>query len=375
MLPGLKQTIVNHLKNIPGWHTNQKYVIFESDDWGSIRMPSRKTFEALHSKGLDLTSGDSQRYNLYDSLATPEDLSSLYEVLQSVKDCKGNAAVFTPICLVANPDFQKIKESGFTTYYYEPFTETLKRYPGCESSFDLWKQGYEYKLFMPEFHGREHLNVTAWMKALRDGDPETRLAFEHGCWGFRHKLSHKISYQAAFDLDDISELECQKSIIEEGLILFNELHGYQASYFVPPNGPFNNYLERIAAENGIKFMSAAKIQHEVLGNGKTRRIFHYPGQKNRYRQTYITRNCFFEPSRPGKNWVDSCLSEIEIAFRLFKPAVVSTHRVNYIGVHDPSNRENGLKQLRMLLKIIVNKWPDVTFLTSTELGIKMVGKM
>ena len=35
-----KQTITHNLLNIPSWHTNRKIVVIESDDWGSMRMPS-----------------------------------------------------------------------------------------------------------------------------------------------------------------------------------------------------------------------------------------------------------------------------------------------------------------------------------------------
>ena len=51
-----------------------------------------------------------------------------------------------------------------------------------------------------------------------------------------------------------------------------------------------------------------------------------------------------------------------------KPAIISSHRVNYIGSLEPSNRSHGLHQLKKLLKQIVNKWNDVEFMTSAELG-------
>ncbi|MHB2153605.1 polysaccharide (de)acetylase [Calditrichota bacterium GD2] len=360
------QKIVKHLSNIPGLLINSKIIVFESDDWGSIRMPSLKVYETLKSKGLDLDSGDTSRYNQNDTLASADDLIALFEVLSKFKDSKGSNTVFTAISLVANPDFEKIRKNNFRRYYYEPFTQTLKRY-NREEAFQLWREGVEKHLFVPQFHGREHLNVPAWMRALQNNDQETRLAFDYGFWGFNRKSS-LVQYQAAFDLEASEDLEYQKGVIEEGLQLFKEIHSYAAEYFVPPNGPFNNSLEEIAAENGIKFMSAAKIQREALGSGKTRKVFHYLGQKNKYGQTYITRNCFFEPSLPGKNWVDSCLKDIEIAFRWKKPAVISTHRVNYIGSLNPKNRDNGLRQLDQLLTKIIKNWPDVEFMTSTELG-------
>ncbi|NTW32234.1 MAG: hypothetical protein HGB12_06370 [Bacteroidetes bacterium] len=33
--------------NIPGWRTDRKILVIESDDWGSIRMPSKETYSGL----------------------------------------------------------------------------------------------------------------------------------------------------------------------------------------------------------------------------------------------------------------------------------------------------------------------------------------
>jgi hypothetical protein len=367
----VRNTILRNLRNIPGWQTRKKLIVFESDDWGSIRMPSINSFERLEKSGLDLRSADAERYNLNDTLATSHDLESLFEVLSNAKDTNGNCAVFTPVTIVANPDFQKIIDSGFQEYFYEPFTLTLKRYPGCERSFDLWKEGIERKLFMPQMHGREHLNVSAWMKALQSGEENTLSAFKEGMWGFVPVKYPEVDYQAAFLLTNPGELEYQKSMITEGLQLFDKLFGYRAEYFVPPNGSFNNSLNKTLVENGIKFRSTSKIQNEPLGFDKWRKVYHYLGQKEKNGIRYITRNCFFEPSQEGKDWIDSCLNDIKIAFRWHKPAIISSHRLNYIGALNPVNRDNGLRQLSGLLKEIIRNWPDVEFVTTPQLGALM----
>lgn len=62
------------------------------------------------------------------------------------------------------------------------------------------------------------------------------------------------------------------------------------------------------------------------------------------------------------------MGQIEIAFRLKKPAHIGGHRVNYSGHIEPSSREFGLSQLKILLKEIVKEWPDVEFMTAVELG-------
>jgi hypothetical protein len=363
--------IIKNISNIPGWRTNPKIVVIESDDWGSIRMSSNESYNTLKKAGLSLDKGAGARYNKYETLASKEDLKHLFEVLKSVKDKNGSSAKMTAVSLVANPDFKKIKEDNFHNYYYEPFTKTLERY-GKHGAFALWQQGIKENIFIPEFHGREHLNIQAWLRALRQGDKEALLAFEYGIWGYNRKKG--IGFQAAFDLEFASDLEQQKQIVKEGLVLFEKLHGYQANFFVPPNGPINDQLEKTAAENGIKFMSTPKIQQEVLGEGRTKRHFRYLGKKNKHNQLYITRNAFFEPSGSRKDEVAICLKQIEMAFKYNKPAIISSHRVNFIGGLNEENRTTSLEQFSTLLKTIVKTWPEVEFMTSTELGLVIDNK-
>ena len=60
-----------------GWRTNRKIIVIESDDWGTVRMPSLKAFERLEKAGLDLVSRDGERYARTDTLASVSDLSML----------------------------------------------------------------------------------------------------------------------------------------------------------------------------------------------------------------------------------------------------------------------------------------------------------
>ncbi len=366
----LKNILIRNLSNIPGWRTRRRLVVIESDDWGSIRMPSNEVFENLSKAGIDLISDEGYRFNKYDTLATAEDLSSLFEALSIANDSNGRPAVLTPVSVVANPDFDKIQNADFTEYYYEPFTETLGKYPGCENSFALWKEGITKRLFVPQFHGREHLNVKVWMRALNSKNDKTLLTFRNSMWGIStvHDPDIRVELQAAYDFIDPEDLNYQKEVITSGLNLFQELFGYRATFFVPPNGPFSSKLEPVCSASGIKYLSTSKIQIEPIGNGETTRNLHRLGQKNGNGLTYLTRNCFFEPSQNGQDWVDSCLKDISVAFKWNKPAVISSHRVNYIGALHRENREKGLSQLSQLLKEIMKCWPNAEFITSQELG-------
>jgi hypothetical protein len=345
-------------------------VVIESDDWGSIRMPNSETINKLKNAGIDLLSDEGARFNRYDSLATSQDLGLLFELLNSIKDSTGRPVVITPVSVVANPNFDLIYESGFKKYFYEPFTETLKSYPGCAESYSLWKEGIAKRLFVPQFHGREHLNVQVWMRALQTGHKHTREAFNSGMWGIStaNDSDIRLELQAAFDFIESGDLEYQKEVISTGLDLFEELFGYQATHFVPPNGPFSKKLEKVCSNAGIRYLSRSKFQKEPIGMGHSRRKLYWLGKKGKNKLIYLTRNCFFEPSDEGKDWVKSCMAEIASAFKWYKPAIISSHRVNFIGALESNNRDNGLAQLETLLKDVMRVWPDTEFVTSEELG-------
>lgn len=367
--------ILSATRNIPGKRVKGKYIVFESDDWGSIRMPSLSAYQRLKQSGVNLGEGESLRYNISDTLADKEDFSELYSVLSRYRDQKGNHPIFTAISVVANPDFEAIEAQDYQAYLFEPFTKTLKRY-GKEDAIDMWRTGISQRLFVPEFHGREHLNVSTWLRALQAKDRDTLLAFKEKCWGIMNHLNHPhgIMYQAAFDLEMYEDIEYQIEVLQSGLKLFEDIHGYKASYFVPPNGPFNNELERVVAEEGVVYIGAAKIQREPLGEGRFRHRLHWLGQRNKHGQYYITRNAFFEPNAPGQDWLATCLADISDAFKWNKPAVISTHRTNYIGSLNKENRNHSLKLLEQLIREVIRRWPDVEFMPSGELGRLISGQ-
>lgn len=376
---GIKSALSVHLSNIPGWNTKRKIVVIESDDWGSIRMSSKQAFLNLQNAGIPV---DKNHYNLYDSLESNRDIEILFETLLKFKDKTGRHPVMTGVNVVANPDFEKIKANDFTEYFYEPYTETLKRYPAHDRVYSLWKEGIDERLFVPIFHGREHLNAQRWLRALKSRNKSTLIGFENGVTGIPRIGINGGSvpdFQAAFDLDTNADLVYMREVLQSGLDLFENLYNYRSKYFVPTNGPFNNSLEEDLYHLGVKYINTAKKQSEPLGEGKYQTNIRFLGKQNQWGQHYITRNCFFEPSSSGyerpsnTDWVNHCLREIEIAFRWHKPAVISTHRVNYIGFLHPENRERSLKKLEELLTAMLRRWPEIEFMTSVELGDLIAG--
>jgi len=363
-----KSFLASNLHQIPGWRTNRRIVVIESDDWGSIRIPSNEVYRELFKKGLKID----DYYNRNDSLATEHDLEELFAVLTLYKDRNGKNPVITANCLVANPDFERIKEDDFQNYYFETFTETLKKQKDCQNSFNLWKEGIKLGIFKPQFHGREHLNVALWMAALAKKHGDTHLAFKYGFWG--HETNYpdakRKHFMAAYDFNINSQLKGTKEIIKQGLQIFEDLFGYRSDSAVAPNFIWDPEIESTFSEYGVKYIQSQRKQFVPINNSRNyRNLPHYIGQRNSNSQIFLVRNAIFEPSsNTNIDWVSLCLRNISNSFFWKKPALISTHRVNFIGSIISENRKKNLTLFAGLLKEIIRRWPDVEFKSTDQLG-------
>lgn len=357
------------LLNLPGWHTHRKIVVIESDDWGSIRMPSREVYDALLAKGIRV---DNCHYCSNDSLETENDLSALFEVLNGVKDKNGNSAIITSNTVVANPDFDKIRASNFNEYHYKLISESYKDVEGCADSFELLKEGNEKGLLSIQSHGREHLNISRWMHYLQNDFPETRFAFEQEVYGLSTTITSekRKSFLPAFDFETTKEEAEVNEIAIDGLRIFKELFDFASESLIAPNYVWSQTLEKSIAEEGVKFIQGARMHTYRMPTGqKTSKRLRYFSKRNEFGQIDLVRNAYFEPSEnPQKDWVNSCISEISSAFFWKHPAVICAHRVNFMGGLNEKNRDDNLRLLKKLLNEIVKRWPDVEFMSSNQLG-------
>jgi len=337
-ISNLKHQLGRNIINLPGWRTNRRIVVIESDDWGSIRMPSKEVYQKFLDKGIQV---DKDPYCKYDCLATQEDLEALFIVLSSVKDKNGRHAILTANTIVANPDFEKIKASDFTKYYYEPFTETLKRSPKHFGTFKLWEQGICTGIFHPQFHGREHLNVKKWLRVLQSGEEVTRLAFDLGTFGLTSAVDTGINknYMGALNSGLKDDIDNYNNILEEGLNLFENIFNYRSESFIATTYTWPQEIEHTLKLCGIKYLQGMIVQKIPVDDDSIFRTKknNFLGTKSKSGLIYLMRNCYFEPSQYSNvNWVLDCLNRIKIAFFWHKPATISMHRLNVIGAINES---------------------------------------
>ena len=356
-------SVLRNVNNVPGWSTKRKIVVIESDDWGSIRLPSKDVYQKFIKRGFNV---ENSQYNRYDALESNDDVVSLFEVLRKHKDSLGHAPCVTANTIVANPDFDRIEKSGYQQYHYEHFTETLKRYPQHNRVFELYQEGLKAGLFKPQFHGREHVQANRWLAALRKADENMVFAFSCGT---TYSGKGDYNFMESFDWDSPQEVISQQDILRDGLQLFHKTFGYASTSFIAPCYTWDSRLEPTLVAEGVKYMQGGMNQYIPKGGFENYEKKKYRMGEESNGLTYLTRNCFFEPSLVSKpDWIDYTLASVRDAFRWNKPAIICAHRINFIGFIDESNRTRNLKMLNELLRRILMTWPDVEFMSSDQLG-------
>lgn len=348
-----------------GWRCHDKIVVIESDDWGAIRTSSRANYDHLVAAGYSMNGSALS----VDSIETESDLACLFDTLEQFKDRQGRSPCITANMNMANPDFEKIREAKYNKYYYEPITRTLGKYPDRAKVKDLWKEGLERRIFVPQFHSREHVCWWKWIEALRQNSKETLMLFEMEMCGLPMEISKESRcfdghiYAADKELKNYG-VDIAK-VIREGAALFKKEFGETALSTIAPNYCWTENIEKIWETVGIKYIQGSFIQ--ICGTASSRRK-HHTGERNPYGGIYLVRNCNFEQNYKSASRVACCLRQISWAFQNHQPAILCSHRANYAGSICEKNRERGIRMLGELLRKILKRWPDVVFLSTPELG-------
>lgn len=368
MLAKIKSSISRNLTNARGWRTDRKIVVFESDDWGSIRMPNKQNFDLLIKNNIRV---DSSKYNSLDSLEKKDDLELLFELISKYTDINRCHPKFTFNTVMGNPDFEAIRKLNFSDFIHEHFFNSYEKYYGQDLRMH-WFKAIKEGLIFPQFHAREHLNSSLWIKDLANGNKSTLTAFDLHFFGLKNNTGsiYQKHYLSAYYAENQKELLEIKSITKDGITLFNNTFGFKSRSFIGCNYLWPKELEPFLKRQGVYYLQGQRGHIAPnLRSGKRKVHYHYTGQLNKFKQTYLVRNIIFEPYRNQDNdWVNKAIKEISCSFMFGKPAIISTHRVNYVSNMNIKNRDSSLKKLDELLTKMTRLWPNIEFLSSNELG-------
>jgi hypothetical protein len=372
----MRQKILDNLKNIPGQRLKSKLVAFAVDDYGTVRINNNTAFQNIQHK---YPFKPDKRMDFFDALETQEDLQALFEVLNSVKDQKGQPAVFTPYALSQNLDFEQMAMEDYQKLHFELLPNTFEKLAAndpaaYEGTYALVKEGVQASIFRPEFHGREHFNLKVVQEKLDKRDPQLLLSLQN------RSLAHigpsgypSIGWTASYAFwDPKKDIAHFEENIRTGLLAFEQVYGYQASVFTPPAQQLPDFIEAKLSGMGLIGFDKPFYQAKHLGFGKYRKQFGFTRYNKKMQIAELVRNVVFEPTNSNINHVAKAMQQIEAAFRWGKPAIISSHRVNFCGHIAPKNREKGLGDLKVLLKAITTKWPDVEFVGTADIARMML---
>lgn len=367
-----KSGLATLLCNLRGWRTSRKFIIFESDDWGAVRMSGPKAWRKLVDAGIRV---DRSRYDSLDCLETTEDFEQLMNVLSQHRDTSGRSPVFTLNTIMGNPDFNAIENDRFEQFHHQELFDSYRHYHD-EDLEPTWRRSMAEGLIRPQFHGREHLNVPLWMRDLQSDHQETRFAFSQCFYGLTTQTSssRQVNYLAAFWPESSADLESGRNRLIEGLALFQATFGFGSKTFIPCNYVFPEELEPVLSTRGVGLVQGQRGQLVPTFDGSGRKIRRsFTGQRSPMGLLYSVRNVMFEPfESESTDWVALALHQIAQSFTLRKPAVISSHRVNYVAGMSERHRNRSLRMLDKLLSSIRERWPDVEFISSDRLLNEML---
>ena len=366
----MKRQLLDNLKNIPGWHTAEKLVVFSVDDYGNVRLDSKAARDRMVASGVELQG----RFDHLDTLETRQDLEALLDALSSVTDSRGRHAVFTPYALSANLDFDAMAQSE-QGYQYEPLPRTFERLAAdqpdaYEGAWSLWQEGIRAGLLKPQFHGREHLNVEVLERKRQAGDRTVKINIDNRSMaGLGGESSMPgVGFTHGFGLWERSETARHRAIIADGLKLFEQVFGFHSKTFTPPAQKLHPELYPFVESQGVRAIDKPLHCVRRLDRDRAAREFNALGRRRGQGHVSLVRNVVFEPTNDRSfDSVGLALDQIAAAFRWRKPAIISSHRVNFCGHIDEDNRRFGLDALRRLLQAIIQHWPEVQFISADEL--------
>lgn len=361
------------LSNIPGYSTERKIIVIESDDWGSERFPNKQTVDTFIEDGYPVYKCG---FSYNDCLETNEDIHELKKTLVAIENEIQKKPKLTLLTNVANPDFKKIRENSFNKYYSKTIKNSYKNDDKRNNVLHLLNDLLKNRYIDIEYHGRQHLYVDRWMRDLMDNET-TRYAFRHHVSGISpaYMKNLEYGYRAAYDLDcENNDVENHNESIVVGIKEFKDVFKKNPTHFVAPDGPFPLELEKTLKNENIRSIGKSKLDKPPGGNGKFKYQLNWLGKKTSSGLIVTTRNVGFEPMSEVYGDVNRALDEIKMIFALHKPAVVSTHRANYVGNIHTENRDKGLNKLKDLMVKANEIWPDTEFLTTNELVDRIINK-
>ncbi len=327
------------------WH-RLKAVVLESDDWGLCAwVPDDRAHRALAALPA-FRSEAGLRYGR-STLESAADVIALTELLVGLLGGDGFPPVWQANTIVANPDYDTMAPPLFE------FAELpLVEQPAVPARWErpgLWeaiRRAEGEGVWWAELHGLHHLPETAWLTALRRGQDDARRAHEQ-----QSPIGTAVEASGEYDASEPRELRARD--LRRAIEVFRVLFGRVPTSFCPPDHRFDDWLEHEAASLGLTTLQGKPEQAgHALPPLRRRwmglRFPHLGGDRFHLPPRIAFEPCG-DPQAPGRRGLEAAHHAAREAWRRGRPAVVSSHRMNYAHL-DPAWSAASRRALDTLLE-------------------------
>ena len=314
-------------------------VALESDDWGLQGfIPAADSWEGLDRAGI--APGSFPEVYWSSTLEDSTMVADLCLVMSRVQGRDGLPAVFQPNYVMSGLGWLGNGGDGAWHRFDLPDLDPRYHRPG------LWRavgEGIHSGVWYPEFHATWHYDpALRKAAALQPGDaakatgrgimlfPGSERARELGLWRESADLTGELDHS---------------------LEVFQRIFGRLPGSVIAPDYTWSARHEDLWESRGLRVIQAKREQRNpewggsLIGRlakawGRSLERVDHPDR------TYLERNCRFEPvqTEDPAAVVSACLEETRQAWRRSEPAIVETHRINFVHT-DPAVVETGLNSL------------------------------
>jgi hypothetical protein len=307
-------------------------LIVESDDWGA------------------------------GAVGQAEALQDIAGLLGTFNDIDGHHPVMTLGVVLATADGEKTLSSG--SYHRVPLSPQTHG-----ALLDAINHGVDSGVFSVQLHGMEHFWPPALMLACSTDD-----AVVDWLRDAPHSRTEDLPSPLQSRWVDASSLparrlarEAVRKAVREEVGAFRDVFGCLPFVVVPPTFVWNEDVEHAWAANGVGVIVTPGARYEsraVDGRPAGRGGLLYNGQTAVSKVIYLVRDVYFEPlfGHTGAQ----ALAALADKTGLGRPALFETHRFNFLGTDQ--ERSRSLKELKRLLQLAVDRFPELAFLSSGELA-------
>jgi hypothetical protein len=358
----------------PVWR-RLKAVVLESDDWG---LCAWSPDDQAHRVLTDTPAFRSPAGRLYgrSTLESAADVNRLVETLLEFRGGDGFPPVWQANTVVAAPDYARLEPPLFEV----PSMPVLEL-PAAPSRWQrpgLWeavRSACESGVWWPELHGFHHLPEQAWLTALRRNESDARRAFEQ-----QSPVCEAVEAGGEFDASEPAALK--REHLSRAIEIFTRLFGRAPSSFCPPDYRWDDAFEAEAERLGVTLWQG-RAERARRALPRLRRLMRgLSWRASSGARFYMPARIAFEPrgnpappphrAAPGDDGDDGARVRLGVAdahrraraaWSAGRPAVVSTHRLNYAHL-DPAWSDAGRGALRDLLRRLAGD--GAVFLTDAE---------